>query len=161
MSAIHPLASVLMAAALQSPAPTVNDLTWMTGCWDLTRTGRHVVEHWMPPEGDTLMGVSRTVANGKTTEWEFLIIRPGGTGLEYVAKPSGQAEATFVATRVAPGEIVFENPAHDFPTRIAYKRDADALVASIEGTLNGQPRRIAFPYKKATCEAPAHAAGER
>jgi hypothetical protein len=97
------------------------------------------------------MGVSRTVAGGKTTEWEFLIIREGAKGLEYVAKPSRQAEATFTSTRVSAGEVVFENLAHDFPTRIVYKRDGDALVASIEGTLNGQARRIDFPYKKAKC----------
>jgi hypothetical protein len=98
-----------------------------------------------------MMGVSRTVNNGKTTEWEFLMIREGAKGLEYVAKPSGQTETTFTSTRVSPTEVVFENPAHDFPKKISYKRDGDTLIASIEGPMNGQPRRIDFPYKKAVC----------
>jgi hypothetical protein len=28
---------------------------------------------------------------------------------------------------------VFENPAHDFPTRVAYRRDGDRLVATVSG----------------------------
>ena len=145
---------VTIAAAAQAPAaatPSVKDVAWIAGCWDSTRNGRHVAEHWMPPEGGTMMGVSRTTAGEKTTEWEFLIIRQGAKGLDYVAKPSRQPEATFTATRASANEVVFENPAHDFPKRIIYKRDGDALTASIEGPMNGQNRRIDFPYKKAAC----------
>jgi len=140
-----------LAPAPQATNPTVKDVAWIAGCWDLTRNGRHVAEHWMAPEGGTMIGVSRTVAGGKTTEWEFLIVREGTKGLEYVAKPSGQAEATFTSTRVSPNEVVFENAAHDFPKRIIYKRDGDTLTASIEGPMNGQTRRIDFPYTKAAC----------
>jgi hypothetical protein len=95
--------------------------------------------------------VSRTTAGEKTTEWEFLIIRQGAQGLDYVAKPSRQPETTFTATRASANEVVFENPAHDFPKRIIYKREGDALTAAIEGPMNGQNRRIDFPYKKAAC----------
>jgi hypothetical protein len=145
---------VTLAARVQAPpagAPTVKDVAWIAGCWESTRGGRHVAEHWMAPEGGTMMGVSRTTAGEKTTEWEFLIIRQGAQGLDYVAKPSRQPEATFTATRATANEVVFENPAHDFPKRIVYKRDGDTLTASIEGPMNGQDRRIEFPYKKAAC----------
>lgn len=138
---------------LTSPpqAPTVKDVAWISGCWALTQNGRHVVEQWTAAEGGTIVGLSRTVANDKTKEWEFLIVREGAKGLEYVAKPSGQAEATFTSTHVSANEVVFENPAHDFPTRIIYKRDGDALAASVEGPSNGQVRRIEYPYRKAAC----------
>jgi Domain of unknown function (DUF6265) len=143
--------SAVMAGAVQAPAPTVKDVAWISGCWDYTRNGRHVAESWTSVEGGTLMGISRTVVNGTTTEWEFLIIRDSTTGLEYVAKPSGQAEATFRAATASATEVVFENPAHDFPKKIIYKRDGSALIASIEGPMNGQTRRIDFPYTKAAC----------
>lgn len=146
---------VALLAAGQTPAssgtPTVKDVAWIAGCWDSTRGTRHVAEHWMPPEGGTMMGVSRTTTGEKTTEWEFLIIRQTDKGLEYVAKPSRQPEATFTASRATANEVVFENPAHDFPKRISYKRDGDSLMASIEGPMNGQTRKIDFPYKKAAC----------
>ena len=153
MSALSLLLLTMLASVFQTSPPTVMDVAWISGCWDLTRNARHVVENWTPVEGGTMLGVSRTVANGKTTESEFLIIRQGAKGLEYVAKPSGQPEATFTAARVSANEVVFENPAHDFPTRIIYKRDGDALIASIEGTMNGRARRIDYPYRKANCES--------
>ena len=147
---------VTIAAAAQAPAaatgvPTIQDVAWIAGCWDSTRNGRHVAEHWMPPEGGTMMGVSRTTAGPKTVEWEFLIIRQSAQGLDYVAKPSRQPETTFTATRASANEVVFENPAHDFPKKISYKRTGDALVAAIEGPMNGQARKIEFPYKRAAC----------
>ncbi|MEO6236034.1 MAG: DUF6265 family protein [Vicinamibacterales bacterium] len=142
---------LVVTGAFQAPAPTVKDVAWIAGCWEYTRGTRHVTEHWMPVEGGTMIGVSRTVTNGKTTEWEFLIIREGATGLEYVAKPSGQPDATFTAPTASASEVVFENPAHDFPKRISYTRDGDSLVASIAGPMNGQTRKIDFPYKKAAC----------
>jgi hypothetical protein len=143
--------AAVVQAAPASGTPSVKDVAWIAGCWDSTRSGRHVAEHWMPPEGGTMMGVSRTTAGEKTTEWEFLIIRQGAKGLDYVAKPSRQPEATFTATRATANEVVFENPAHDFPQRIVYKRDGDTLTASIEGPMNGQNRRIDFSYKRASC----------
>ena len=141
----------MMPDAPQAAAPAIKDVAWISGCWDFTRNTRHVAESWTAPEGGTMMGVSRTVSNGKTTEWEFLIIREGAKGLEYVAKPSRQPEATFTSTRVAANEVVFENPAHDFPKKITYTRNGDVLTAAIEGPMNGQTRRIEFPYKKAAC----------
>jgi len=132
-------------------AAGINDVAWMAGCWESTRGARHVVEQWTAPEGGTMLGMSRTVASGKKTEYEFLMIREGAKGLEYVAKPSGQAEATFTATHVSTSDVVFENPAHDFPKRILYTRDGDALNAAIDGPMNGQTRRIDFPYTKARC----------
>jgi len=150
-----PIASTVLALALsgilQPAKPAAADVGWLSGCWGFTRNGRHVIEHWTEVEGGTLIGVSRTVANGKTTEYEFLLIRSGANGLEYVAKPSGQPEGTFTAATATASEVVFENPAHDFPKKIGYKRSGDALTAWIEGPMNGQTRRIEFPHTKTAC----------
>lgn len=142
---------LIALAAIQTPAPTVQDVGWMSGCWDLTRGGRHVIETWSPPDGGTMVSFSRTVVDGKTTEWEFVVIREGGRGLEYVAHPARQAEATFTSTSVTANEVVFENPAHDFPKKISYTRRGDALTAAVEGPVNGQTRRIEFPYQRIAC----------
>jgi hypothetical protein len=107
MLALTLMLLTIAGRAPQAAPPMIKDVAWIAGCWDVTRSGRHVSEQWMAPEGGTMMGVSRTVAGNKTTEWEFLIIREGAAGLEYVAKPSGQPEATFTSTRVSAGEIVF------------------------------------------------------
>ena len=137
---------IIAALLLQTARPTVDDLAWLTGCWELTRGTRHVTEQWMRPEGGTLMGMSRTTADGKTLEYEFIVIREAAGALEFVAKPSGQPEAVFRSTRVAAREVVFENPAHDFPTRITYRASADGVYAAVEGDVNAKRRVIEFPY---------------
>ena len=152
MLALILLVTIGAAQAPAGRAPPVTEVAWIAGCWDSTRNGQHVTEHWMAPEGGTMMGVSRTTAGGTTTEWEFLIIRQGARGLEYVAKPSGQPEATFTAMRASANEVVFENPAHDFPQRVIYESpDNDTLDARIEGLRNGQLRTIRFPMKRVPC----------
>jgi len=141
----------LLMAAPQGSAPAVTDAGWLAGCWTLTAGARSVTEHWLRPEGGTMIGVSRTVSGGKTVEYEFLLIREGTARLEYVAKPSRQAETVFTSTRVGESEIVFENPSHDFPTRIAYTKQDGGLLATISGTISGKPRRIDFRYTAASC----------
>jgi len=153
MSIASLVLALTMSGSFQAAKPAVEDVGWLSGCWGFTRNGRHGTEQWMPPEGGTMIGIGRTVANGKTTEYEFLLIRVGASGLEYVAKPSGQPEGTFIASRVTATEVVFENPAHDFPKKIMYTRNGDSLTAAIEGPLNGQTRRIEFPHTKTECGA--------
>jgi Domain of unknown function (DUF6265) len=142
---------LLVIATIVSQGPMVlADLEWLAGCWQYTAGSRTVTEFWLPADGGTMLGLSRTVSGGKTLEHEFLLLRSGPRGIEYVARPSGQTEAVFIATRMAAGEVVFENPAHDFPTRITYRRADAGLMATIDGTVKGKPRAIDFRYVAAT-----------
>jgi hypothetical protein len=60
-----------------------------------------------------------------------------------------------MATTASDATVVFENPEHDFPQRVGYKRNgSDALDAWIEGQANGKSRRVDFSYQRARCEAP-------
>jgi Domain of unknown function (DUF6265) len=107
----------------------------------------------MKPSGGTMLGMSRTIRGGRTTEFEFLQIKEISGKLAYVAKPSGQAEATFPLKSMTEAEIVFENPAHDFPQRVVYRKGADGSVtARIEGTMNGKARGVDFPFRRCAPE---------
>jgi Domain of unknown function (DUF6265) len=81
-----------------------------------------------------MLGMSRTIAGNRTAEFEFLRIEQREDGIYYVAQPKGRCPATdFKLTRVAAQEAVFENPQHDFPKRIIYRKTAeDSLTASID-----------------------------
>lgn len=144
---------VLTLLVSQSSNAAVADLGWMAGCWKMTTGTRAVTEYWLPPHGGTMIGVSRTISGGRTVEYEFLLLRVGQKGVEYVAKPSGQPEAVFTSTKVSATEAVFENPAHDFPTRITYRKAESGIVASIDGTVKGKARTIEFRYQAADCSA--------
>jgi hypothetical protein len=146
--ATHPL-----AAAFAGQAASTSDLGFLTGCWRLEANGRTVEEHWLAPLGGSLIGVGRTVSGGKTVEYEFIQIRDLPEGLTYIAKPSNQAEARFTIAAKTADEVIFENPTHDFPQRIRYRRvGPDTLHARIEGTMNGKARGIDFPYTRAKCQ---------
>jgi hypothetical protein len=148
--------AILLAAMLasQQASGVVADLGWFSGCWQYAAGARTVTEFWLPPDGGTMLGLSRTVVGGKTVEHEFLLLRVGPRGVEYVAKPSGQAEAVFTATKVGAEEAVFENPSHDFPARITYRKTDGGLVATIDGTIKGKPRAIEFRYAAAAACTP-------
>jgi len=117
-------------------AVTISDLAWMVGNWQTEANGRFVSdEHWTAPAGGSMIGMSRTVAGEKMVSFEYLRVEQRGTEVFYVASPKGRCPATdFKLTRTSAKEAVFENPEHDFPKRIIYKRTAEAeLTASIDG----------------------------
>ena len=66
--------------------------------------------------------------------------------LYYGATVSGQNEGKqvlFTATYIASGHLVFENPGHDFPTRIVYKlKDNSHLDVNISGRDEEDTRTI-------------------
>ena len=133
----------------------VEDLAWLAGCWASVGGDAGSGEQWTVPAGKTLLGVSRTVQNSKTVEYEFLRIRETEAGkIEYIARPSEQAEATCLMVRLSEGEVVFENPDHDFPQRIIYRLKAEGnLEVRIEGEMKGEVRTVDFPMKRVDCES--------
>jgi len=140
------------AIGAQVAKPSLNDLSWLAGCWEANRNGRELTEQWMKPAGQTMLGMGRTVANGKTVEFEFLQIVEREDAVYYVARPSGQPEASFKAIKLAKQEVIFENPEHDFPQRIIYRLQTDgALFARIEGTANGKARGFEYPMQRGRC----------
>ena len=114
----------------------IADLAWISGDWQ-TSPGQkaQIEEHWTAPAGASMMGLSRTVAQGKTVEFEYLRIEQRADGIYYVAHPKARCPGTdFKLTSLTGQEAVFENPEHDFPKRVIYRKSADgSLLASIDG----------------------------
>jgi hypothetical protein len=145
------LVTFIAQSAAPPPAP-LDAFSWLAGCWAGGSGTRQVEEQWMQPRGGIMLGVGRTIVDGVAREHEFLLLRADGSDIFYVARPSGQQEASFKLIEMKDGAATFENPAHDFPQRIIYRRSADgSLVARIEGVRNGQPRGSDFPFKRVAC----------
>jgi hypothetical protein len=130
-------------------AKSLADLSWISGDWQTAPGGRaQIEEHWTHVAGGSMMGVSRTVAGDKTVEFEYLRIEQRAEGIFYVAHPKARCPGTdFKLTKSSLNEAVFENPQHDFPKRIIYRKTADdTLVASIDG--GEGTKAMSFPFKK-------------
>lgn len=142
-----------LAAAPLSAQP-VEQMAWLAGCWRGQFGESGTVEQWLPPAGGTMLGVSRTVRQGRTTEFEFMRLQqlPDGT-LAFQPQPGGRPPTVFRLLSLGEQEAVFENPAHDFPQRIRYARPEESrLLASIEGFRNGTPRRVEFAFVRGRCD---------
>lgn len=119
--------------------PTLDSLAWMTGSWRGATAGVETEEYWNAPKGNSMMGIHRDVARGRTLSFEFLRIEQQGDQIVLLAMPNGKAPATpFPLKEFSGKRVVFENPTHDFPQRIIYWKDGNDLCARIEGTINGK-----------------------
>lgn len=113
----------------------------------------------MRPRGGTMHGMSRTVSkqDGRTVDFEATRIEELEGRLRFIAKPARQPEATFEAITLTDSSVVFENPAHDFPQRVGYRRlPGGGIEGWIEGREPGAAadapvRSILFPYSAASC----------
>lgn len=134
----------------QEKLTRADDFAWLAGGWRVEHGGTVTEEHWIPPAGGTLMGVSRTVKGDKTVFFEFLRLEQRKDAFVYVAHPGGRSPGTdFTLTSWNGKEAVFENPEHDFPTLIRYtKQDDGSLVARIEGQQNGHAASQDFHYQR-------------
>ena len=122
------LAAAFVGPAHCQPTTTTADLKFLTGCWAFEANGRRVEEHWLAPAGGSLLGVSRTVAGGKTTAYEFLQIRDLPEGVTYIAKPSNQPEARFVLSSRRPTRSSSRTPRTTFRSASAIASTGDTLV---------------------------------
>jgi hypothetical protein len=129
-------------------AGALNKLGWLSGKWHIEDHGRVIDEQWTTVAGGMMLGVSRTVRDGKTLSFEFLRIVERPDGLVYIAQPEGRPPTEFRLASVDGGEWVFENPEHPFPRRIRYKRVSDdSIVARIED--ESGTKHVDFPYLRA------------
>jgi hypothetical protein len=80
----------------------------------------------MPPDGDLMLGASRTTVNGVVREFEQVRIAWKDKRLVYTANPSGQAQ----------------------------DHGADSLVARIEGPGPKGTTGFDFPMRRVGCTAP-------
>lgn len=143
--------AVALAPGLVAAQGNLESVRWLAACWEAVSPTRRIVERWRATGGE-LRGDSRTVAGTRDVEGERLRLYAKGDTLVYDAHPSGQARTEFRAAGSSGDSVVFQNPAHDFPQRIIYKKvGADSLIARIEGDRAGRRQPTTFSYRRIDC----------
>ena len=145
--------AAVTAPAADAPATRVADFAFMAGCWQGGDAQATMEETWMRPGGGTMMGTSRVLAGGKAVFSEFVEVAEKPAGLVMtVALGIGQPGVPFTRIAAGPDEVVFENPTHDFPQRIRYRRLSDtSVVARIEGVEKGEAKGEDYPFRRVAC----------
>ena len=130
--------------------PDLSELAWLAGNWTGTQDGLEMEEYWQAPKGNTMLGLHRDVAGGRTVSFEFIRIEATTAGITYWASPRGRPATPFTLIELKGKRVVFENAKHDFPQRIIYWLSEDgALHAKIEGMLKGKPSSEEWTWRRA------------
>jgi hypothetical protein len=132
-------------------------LAWLGGSWIIDDGKQRVEEFWSAPADDSMIGMSRTLRDGKTQSFEFMRIAARPDGVFYIAQPRGKPPVEFALQSWDGTQAVFVNPGNgDHLKRIVYRRNADGtLTARVEGDNDGAAFAEDFPYRR----APAGPAG--
>lgn len=146
MRAALAVALLISTPALAAPADEVGKLGWMAGSWIQEKDGVTTREAWLAPLGGAMAGASQTNRPGRPPAVEHMTITAEPAGATFTALLPGQPPTPFVLKPGGEGEAVFENPAHDFPQRVIYRRCGADLCARIEGTVGGKARTVEWRY---------------
>jgi hypothetical protein len=151
--AVGALGFAFAIAAVCPALRAADDLPrWMNGCWGGSQGADQFHERWLVADAATMIGTSHTVRNGTLRSFEFLRVVLKDGRATYVAQPGGVPPTEFAAATASATEIVFENLAHDFPKRVAYRRETgDRLVAWIDGG-PGSKQRVEYPMTRERCD---------
>jgi len=105
-----------------------------------------------------MVGMSRTVSAARArTQFEFLRIEVRDGVPAYLAQPQGRPAVEFRQVHGDEGSVRFENLAHDFPQRIDYRKNGDALHAEISGPgKDGRERAIGYTFTSCADETKRH-----
>ena len=133
-------------------AADVSALSWLSGCWAGQSGPVTIEEQWNKPLGGQMMGFSRTIKQGQVVFSEFMRLEQRGSDVFYTARLGTNASpVAFKLIQQTASEVAFENPQHDFPQRILYRKAPRGLVARIEGSDKGQARGEDFPFRTVPC----------
>ncbi|WP_321394103.1 DUF6265 family protein [Emcibacter sp.] len=144
-----PALPATFARAAPSPC-SLEDLDWFLGNWSLGDGKSRTIERWQRSGPDSFTGLGRTtdLATGQISFQENILLRQQPDGIFYIVMASQNEEpVSFRLTACGEKEAVFENPDHDFPTRIHYRLIDGALRADVRGP-DGEGFEITFGRDK-------------
>lgn len=144
MKAFPILAGLLLALAgpafAQAPCGKLDSLDWMLGSWRANAEGTVFTESWQRGDDGTFAGSAESGAEdgSEVYQQEVMTLRLVDGVPVYGADPGGDGDPVdFVLVACDERSAVFENPDHDFPQRLHYRRNdeggLDAAVTDLEG----------------------------
>lgn len=130
--------------------PLISKAQWVIGEWKNNDKNGHFTEKWEVASDSTFMGESYILSQNDTVFFENMVLEQREDSLFYNVSLKKQNEVTsFYLTKADEKQLVFENPKHDYPTKITYTLvTKDSIIAEISGLLKGKITQEKFPMKK-------------
>ncbi len=152
--------TVVLAAAMtvsctkqkETPVHQIDSAQWLLGNWGHKTAQGQLTESWQKTNDSTYAGQSYFIKAKDTLFAETIVLSENKGDLLYtvtVAGQNGDLPVAFKLTSGTASQLVFENPAHDYPKKITYNLIRnDSMVAQISGTQQGKPVSEQFPMSK-------------
>jgi uncharacterized protein YtpQ (UPF0354 family) len=149
---------VLIAATIAGVAscstgkvdPDFTDLSTIEGTWVMQFDESAVYEKWEKTSDTLYSGICYEISEGDSVLTETIQIISGSEGIFYIPVVSEQNNGMPVKFKLTSREgniFHFENPDHDFPTRISYSFDSgNRMTAVVSGMVNEELRSLEFDY---------------
>lgn len=126
------IAAVLVIIATPAAAQEAAMPGWLAGCWEEVDGESWTDECWTYPRGGIQIGSGRSGRGDTLRSWEAMQIIRGADGkLTFWASPNGAPRVQFSLVSQGAREVVFANPAHDYPQRVRYWREGELLKAEV------------------------------
>jgi hypothetical protein len=150
-------ASLLMFISCQNKSEKKFDklekMNWLLGNWENEMPEGVLTETWTKENDSTFSGTTYFIINKKdTVHSETIILKQLNDELVYRPTVKGQNNdepVDFKLSYESENSFSFENPKHDYPQKIVYKKvNETSLVASISGIQQGKQSSESYPMKK-------------
>jgi hypothetical protein len=128
-------------------------MNWLIGQWENKTPEGYLTETWTKDNDSTFLGQSYFIVKEKdTVHFESIVLMQVNDDLIYQPIVKGQNEdqpVDFKLTSDAEDSFTFENPKHDYPQKITYKKSNDkSLTATISGLQQGKQSSESYPMTK-------------
>jgi hypothetical protein len=127
-------------------------MSWLVGEWENKMPDGTLTETWTKVNDSTYNGKTLFIKEKDTIHNEEIVLSQKGETLYYTPTVIGQNNdepIEFKMTNSTENEFVFENPKHDYPQKIVYKKlNSTNLVATISGKQLGKASSESYPMKK-------------
>jgi hypothetical protein len=127
-------------------------MNWLLGHWEQQLPDGLLIEDWKKVNDSTYSGNSYFITPKDTVHFENIKLVQKEDQLTYSATVKGQNndEPIDFKQTIDSGNIVtFENPSHDYPQNITYKKVNEThLIATISGKQQGKVSQESYPMTK-------------
>ncbi len=130
----------------------IDQLQWLLGTWTNESGEEFSQETWSKENASSYTAFSFTQVGKETVFSETMALEQKGDSLlltVLTANQQNEKPVTFKMVSTENGQFTFENKNHDFPERIVYTNPVkDSLHAWIEGTVNGEAKKVDFYFSR-------------
>ena len=128
-------------------------MSWLVGEWENKMPEGVLTETWSKSNDSTFIGKTLFINEKDTLHSEDIVLTQKGETLLYIPTVKGQNDDKPIEFKMMESKIenefAFENPKHDYPQKIVYKKVNETnLVATISGKQQGKSSSESYPMKK-------------